>query len=145
MRRLRSTPVDKQRKQTMPKSTEDYDAPAPGKSSSTQPTSSAQSPADPPELVQDMATTTLEQWRASLRHPIPGDPSFAAAVAGVLGMLLDKELRHPARKKRDAEAAKAREEELKKEIEERQKAQAAQEKAAKEAADKAAAASKANP
>lgn len=64
-------------------------------------------PRDPGiEILADYNTVQLKSWRQSLRNPIPTDPGFLAAVAGALGMYLDRELAHPLRRKRDEEAAK---------------------------------------
>lgn len=60
------------------------------------------------EILADYHTDQLKTWRKALRGPIiPSDPTWMAAVAGALGMYLDRELSHPRRKHRDAEAAEA--------------------------------------
>lgn len=62
-------------------------------------------PADAgPESMAAYPTTTLQTWRKELRTPSATDAGFLAAVAGALGMLLDRELTHPNRLKRDKAA-----------------------------------------
>lgn len=59
-----------------------------------------------PELIGDHDTTRLQAVREALRRPGAADPDFLAALAVAVGAILDRELRHSARRKRDEEAAK---------------------------------------
>jgi len=73
------------------------------------PTPESAAPAKAIVLFDDMPTSFLKSARDALRHPVATDASFAAAVASVLGALLDRELRDAARLARDADEAKNRE------------------------------------
>lgn len=62
-----------------------------------------------PESMAGYPTSTLSTWRKDLRTPSVTDGSFLAAVAGALGMLLDREINHPNRIKRDKATTEANE------------------------------------
>lgn len=83
----------------------DYDRDTPPAS----PGSSGPAPDAGPEIVAAYPTSTLQTWRKELRTPSAGDPGFMAALAGALGMLLDREINHPGRIKRDKATAEANE------------------------------------
>lgn len=71
------------------------------------PGSSGPTPEAGPESMAAYPTVTLQTWRKELRTPSATDAGFLAAVAGALGMLLDRELTHPNRIKRDKASEEA--------------------------------------
>ena len=56
-------------------------------------------------MLEHLSTTDLRKAHADLLHPIPGDPTFIAAVGALLRAMISHELATPGRVATDKQAA----------------------------------------